>query len=460
MNTSGETKPVWVHHMPYDKYPQFPPLTKNIQTDVCIVGAGIAGISIAYELVNQGKRVTLIEARNVLSGESGRTAGHLSNALDDGYVKIEREHGLQGAQMAAESHTWALERIGEICKATGIDCEYHRLPGYEISPYPRGHASYQTQVTRLQKEVELAKKLGLPARFQDGLPVSGWDGSPEPGDGVIFADQATFHPTKYCVGVLDWLRRQPSFHCFVHTRMMSTRERDLVEVLTDGGYTITAADMVEAIYIPLQRLELVAEMQSMRTYCIAIRVPKGSVEDCLVGAGPYRYARCAECDDKDDYLVLGGCDHKVGQDDTRGRFAELETWTRERFTHAGSVDYQWSGQIFEPLDCVACIGKDPGQQHTYIVTGDSGNGLTHGVLAGKLIADEITGLDNPWAALYNPDRTVRASSVPRLLQHAMAHYQSWVQPDVKDIEDVAVGSGGVIEEDPLAPVAVYRDEGD
>ena len=55
MNTSGETKPVWVHHMPYDKYPQFPPLTKNIQTDVCIVGAGIAGISIAYELVNQGQ---------------------------------------------------------------------------------------------------------------------------------------------------------------------------------------------------------------------------------------------------------------------------------------------------------------------------------------------------------------------------------------------------------------------
>ncbi|PWY67121.1 gamma-glutamylputrescine oxidoreductase [Aspergillus sclerotioniger CBS 115572] len=458
MNTSGESDPVWVHHVPYDKYPHFPPLTENMTTDVCIVGAGIAGISIAYELVNRGKKVTMIEARQVLSGETGRTAGHLSTALDDGYAMIEKEHGFNGARIAAESHAWAIERVGQICKSIGIDCDYRRLPGYEISPYPRGHPSYHAHVARLKQEVKLARTLGLPATFHHDLTVQGWNGSLDHGEGAKFADQATFHPTRYCVGVLDWLRKQSNFHCFAHTRMMSMHESEVVEVHTKGGYTITAADMVEATCIPLQRLGVAAEMQSMRTYCIAIRIPKGSIEDCLIGAGPYRYARCTQCDDKEDYLVLGGCDHKVGLENTRGRFAQLETWARERFTNAGTVDYKWSGQVFEPSDCMACIGKDPGQHHTYIITGDSGNGLTHGVLAGKMIADEIEGVDNPWASLYNPDRTIQASSVPRLLQHAVTHYQGWVQPDVKDIEDLAVGSGGVIKEDPLAPVAVYKDE--
>ncbi|KAE8394873.1 hypothetical protein BDV23DRAFT_179260 [Aspergillus alliaceus] len=106
----------------------------------------------------------------------------------------------------------------------------------------------------------------------------------------------------------------------------------------------------------------------------------------------YKYIRFTDCDGNNDYLVIGGCDHKVGQDQVEGRFQELETWVRKRFTKAGSVDYKWSGQVFEPVDYMAFIGKNQGMSHIYVVTGDSGNGLTHGILAGKLIADEIDGV--------------------------------------------------------------------
>lgn len=133
LNTSGETDPVWVHQVPYSVHPQFPRLGRDIEADVCIVGGGIAGISIAYELVNRGTNVTLLEARHALSGESGRTSGQLSNALDDGYVDIAKKHGKDHARIAAESHTWALNRVGEISKQLNIDCEYRYLPDYEIS---------------------------------------------------------------------------------------------------------------------------------------------------------------------------------------------------------------------------------------------------------------------------------------------------------------------------------------
>lgn len=124
MDTSGNTEPVWIHTEPYSKRPSFPKLESNLETDVCIVGAGIAGISTAFELVKRGYKVAIVEAREVLSGETGRTSGHLASALDDGYLEIAKKHGTSGAKNAADSHAWALHRVGEISKELGIECEY------------------------------------------------------------------------------------------------------------------------------------------------------------------------------------------------------------------------------------------------------------------------------------------------------------------------------------------------
>lgn len=163
---------------------------------------------------------------------------------------------------------------------------------------------------------------------------------------MIVANQATFHPTRYLAGVLAWLKKQPNFQCYTHTRVMSVSEKGVellglghktVEIQTESGHTVKANNAVEATCVPLQKLSVIVELEFHRTYCIAVRVPKGSVEDCLLydNAEAYKYVRLTECDDKDDYMIVGGCDHKVGQEDTTPRFGELETWTRERFPQAG-----------------------------------------------------------------------------------------------------------------------------
>ncbi|KAF2146545.1 uncharacterized protein K452DRAFT_282719 [Aplosporella prunicola CBS 121167] len=473
MLTSGETDPVWIHLEPYKNHPRFPKLEQDIETDVCIVGSGIAGISTAYELVVRGHNVVMIEAREVLSGETGRTSGHLSNALDDGYEQIEKKHGFEGAKQAAESHSWALARVGEISEKLGIKCEYRQLPGYEISQYPKGQKEHDDEIKELKSEVEKAKSLGLNVEYRDNFVVKGWDGAIDQRDAVIFQKQATFHPTQYLIGILKWLKEQPNFQCYTHTRMASLEEKGIevlgmgrktVKVETIDGKTITCSHAVEATVVPLQKLSVVAEMEYNRTYCIAIRVPKGSIEDCLIydNADAYKYVRFTQCDEKDDYLVVGGCDHKVGQEDTGGRFEELEQWVRQRFTHAGTVDYKWSGQIYEPVDYMAFIGKNPHQKHTFIVTGDSGNGLTHGVLAGRLIADEIEEKPNPWSKLYDPNRTGSiVKSLPTMLAHDAQinmQYKRFLQSDITDIEDLAPGTGGVLNPTLSKPVAVYKDE--
>jgi glycine/D-amino acid oxidase-like deaminating enzyme/nitrite reductase/ring-hydroxylating ferredoxin subunit len=473
MQTSGITDPVWIHLDPFTDRSQPSPLKEDIETEVCIVGAGISGISIAYELVSRGHEVTLIEARDVLSGETGRTSGHLASALDDGYVQIKKKHGLSGAKAAAESHVWAIDRVGEISKALGIDCEYRKLNAYQVSQHVRGTKEHEQELQELKKEVEQAQELGLDATFDENLTIKGWDGEVDQRGGATFANQATFHPTQYVGGVLKWLNEQPKFQLFTNTRMMSVTEeglemlgfgRKVVKIETESGHTIKCDHAVEATCSPLQKLSIIVEMEYYRTYCIAIRVPKKYIEDCLLYdvADAYKYIRLTACDESDDYLVVGGGDHKVGQEETTGRFEELEEWTRERFTKAGIVDYKWSGEVLEPVDHVAFIGLNQGMKHTYVVTGDSGNGLTHGVLAGRLIADEIEGSENPWSKLYNPSRLQSiVKSLPSMVSHDIqvnAQYKRFLQTDITDIEDLGPGCGGVLNVGKGNPIAVYKDE--
>lgn len=371
--------------------------------------------------------------------------------------------------MAVDSHTYAINRIGEISKKLGIDCEYRQLPGYEISQYERGQDGHQEDVEDFKEEAKIMRELGMEASYQEGFAVRGWDGKVDQRDAQIYTGQATFHPTKYILGVLKWLTEQPNFQCYTRTRVMSIEEKGLlnkeVKIGTESGQTVTCADAVEATNIPLQKLSVVAQLTYYRTYCIAIRVPKGSIEDCLLydSQDPYNYVRFTACDDKDDYLIIGGKDHQVGQEDEADqRYKDLESWVRARFTQAGSVDYKWSGQTLEPIDYTAFIGKNQGNSHIYINTGDFGNGLTHGVIAGRLIADEIMGIPNEWSKLYNPKRIPPLSKMPDMLAHDVQinmQYKRFLQSDVKDIEDILPGSGGVLNPVAQKPMAVYKDEG-
>ncbi|KAI4205126.1 MAG: hypothetical protein LQ346_001523 [Caloplaca aetnensis] len=469
LDTSGENDAVWVHLEPYSKRPQYKSVTEDLTTDVCVIGSGIAGVSVAYELVMRQVNVVMLEAREILSGESGRTSGHLSSGIDSGFTELASKRGKEAAQVAVDSHTFAINRVGEISKNLGIDCEYRQLPAYEVSQYERGQDGHEEDVQEFKEEAQLMRELGMNAEYKEGFAVKGWDGKVDQRDAQVYTGQATFHPTKYILGVLKWLTEQPNFRCYTRTRVISVEEKGLlskeVKVRTEGGQTVTCRDAVEATCIPLQKLSVVAELVYYRTYCIAIRVPKGSIEDCLIydSMDPYHYVRFTACDDKDDYLILGGNDHKVGQEDEADeRYKELESWVRARFTQAGTVDYKWSGQILEPVDYTAFIGKNQGNSHIYICTGDFGNGLTHGVLAGRLIADEITSVSNPWSKTYNPKRIPPLSKIPDTISHDIeinTQYKRLLHADVKDIEDIQPGSGGILNPTAKKPMAVYKDEG-
>ena len=105
-------------------------LKESIRTDVCIVGAGIAGLTTAYLLAREGRSVVVLDDGFSGGGMTGRTTAHLSNAYDDRYVEIEKLHGEDGSRLTAESHTAAIEKISEIVAAEKIDCDFEWVDGF------------------------------------------------------------------------------------------------------------------------------------------------------------------------------------------------------------------------------------------------------------------------------------------------------------------------------------------
>ena len=124
---SGETVSPW---WATGGTPRLRPLDADARADVCVVGAGIAGLTTAYMLAVEGRDVIVLDDGPVAGGETGRTTAHLTNALDDRYYELERLHGERGARLAAESHTAAVDLIEQIVSEEKIDCDFERLDGY------------------------------------------------------------------------------------------------------------------------------------------------------------------------------------------------------------------------------------------------------------------------------------------------------------------------------------------
>jgi glycine/D-amino acid oxidase-like deaminating enzyme/nitrite reductase/ring-hydroxylating ferredoxin subunit len=453
---SGQTASVW---MATGDVPGGEPLGADARVDVCVVGAGIAGLTVGYLLAREGRKVLLLDDGPVAGGETARTTAHLVNALDDRYYELERLHGTHGARLAAESHTAAVDLIEEIVEAEKIDCDFERLDGYLcVGP---GQSTEQ-----LGEELRAAHRAGLTeVTYVERVPFDGYDF----GAALRFPYQGQFHILKYMTGLAEAFKRRGGR---LHTRTHADKIEggDEARVNTSGGFTVTSGAVVVATNTPVNDVISIHTKQApYRTYVVGARVPVGSVPRMLLWdtEDPYHYVRLQTLQDDagtatHDVLIVGGEDHKTGQaEDFEERFRRLEKWTRERFPSVESFEYHWSGQVMEPVDGLAFIGRNPSDAaNVFIATGDSGNGMTHGTIAGRLLTDLILGRDNAWATLYDPARiSLRAGAefARENLNVAAQYADHLTGGEVESSEEIAPGAGAILRRG-LKKVAVRRDE--
>ncbi|WP_306591131.1 FAD-dependent oxidoreductase [Geothrix sp. 21YS21S-4] len=448
-----ESRSLWMT----EAIPLPPALDRSVEADVCVVGAGIAGLTTAYLLARAGKSVVVLDKGPIGGGQTERTTAHLANAIDDRYVQIERLHGREGARLAAESHTEAIAWIEHIAEQEKIACDFLRVDGHLfLSP--------GDPLDLLMNELEAARRAGLSqVELLERAPLAGFDTGPC----LRFPAQAQFHPLKYLAGLARGFTRLGG-RIFSEAPVEKVAGGKVAAVTTRGGQTVTAAAVVVATNSPINDMFAMHTKQyAYRTYAISAPIPRGSVPLGLYWdtQEAYHYVRVQPGgDDATDFLIVGGEDHHTGHDDEgTARYGKLEAWARERFPTMGKVAFRWSGQVLETIDGLAFIGRNPmDADNVFIITGDSGMGMTHGTLGGILVSDLILGRKETegWAKLYEPSRkTLRALGTFAKEASQMAwQYTDWLTPgEVASADEIPTGSGAILRRG-LAKVAAYRDE--
>jgi glycine/D-amino acid oxidase-like deaminating enzyme/nitrite reductase/ring-hydroxylating ferredoxin subunit len=440
--------------------PAFPSLSQDERADVCIVGAGMAGLTTAYLLRKAGKSVIVLDDGPILSGETERTTAHLATVLDERFFELERLHGEDGAKLAVESHAAGIDTIERIVREERIDCDFERVDGYLFN-------APDQPADLLDRELAGARRAGLTEiEMVERAPLVSFN----TGRALLFRRQAQFHPLKYLAALAQSIVRDGG-RIFTETHATKIVGGRSAHVETSGGRTVACDAIVMATNTPVNDWLLIhAKQAAYRTYVIGVALPVGTVPRALYWdtGDPYHYVRLAGMKGggtapAQEILIVGGEDHKTGQaDDADARYARLEQWTRERFPMATEIRFRWSGQVMEPVDGLAFIGRHPvDHDNIYLVTGDSGSGMTHGTIAGLLLTDLIRGRENRWAQLYNPSRVTLAAVTEFAKETAnMAlQYASWLTDgDMEKDCLVPLGTGAIVR-DGRTKIAVYRDAG-
>jgi glycine/D-amino acid oxidase-like deaminating enzyme len=404
--------------------------------------------------------------------------------------------GKDGAAMAAESHTKAIDFIESVILKEKINCDFERVDGYLFS-------SSKDDRETLYKELDATQSAGLATELVPKSPLTSFDTGPS----IKFPNQAQFHPLKYLQGLSKLISSNKNCSIFTETHVQEVSE---TAVKTSDGYEIKAKDIVIATNAPIiDKVSKIYDKQiPYRTYVIGVLIKKGSVPKGLYWdtgdkeskntIQPYHYIRIqrlgkdedvktsdldnelgskVKANDDNDYdlLIIGGEDHKTGnENDVVERHNRLESWAKQRFP-IKKILYKWSGQVMEPIDSLAFIGTNPmseseNKNNIFIATGDSGNGMTHGTITGILLSDLITGKQNKWSELYNPSRDI--SKTTRQKSNSDSETTSSIDkqskeennpttinktPDKSFIDSLPPEQGAILEENPDNPIAVYKD---
>ena len=429
-------------------------LTGDIAADVVIVGAGIAGLTTAYLLAKEGRNVAVLDAGDGQGGETARSTAHVTAVLDDRYYDLSFRFGAREAEIIAESHMAAINRMEAIIREERIDCGFARCEGYLTAGTPERSPD-------IMREAEAALAAGFAdRRVFSAVPIAG---VAVQGPALRFPQQAQINPAKYMAELAGAVVSRGG-RIFTDTRVVAVKDGMPVEVTTENGARVHAAAAVVTTHTPVNdRVTMHTKQAAYRTYAIACTLTGNAMPPFLLWdvEEPYHYVRTMRDGDA-NFLIIGGEDHKTGQaNDADERYAALEAWAARRFPAIGPVAFRWSGQVMEPVDRLAFIGRNPGDNNVYIATGFSGNGMTYGTISGILIRDLIDGRDNHWAEIYDPSRKPLNATKEYLRENANAvacMVGDWVsRGEVKDVADIPPGEGAVMREG-LTKVATYRDE--
>ncbi|MCI8870426.1 MAG: FAD-dependent oxidoreductase [Lawsonibacter sp.] len=354
------------------RLPSFPPLEGNAETEVLIVGGGMAGVLCAYFLKQAGVDCLLLEAETLGGGVTGNTTAKITSQHGLIYHKLTRSRGAEAARLYLELNQAALERFRALCR--DMDCDFQEQDAFV----------YSRSRDKLEREAAALNALGFPARLAGELPL------PVPAAGAVcFPGQAQFHPLRFLAAIARGLPVHE------HTKVLELAPG---AAFTRRG-TVRADRIILATHFPMLNKHggYWLKLYQHRSYVLALR-------GAPAAGGMYvdEDERGLSFRDWGDLLLLGGGGHRTGKQG--GGWAELAAFAKKHYPQAREAG-RWAAQDCMSLDGIPYAGLySSGTEGLYTAAGFNKWGMTSSMAAALVLADLVQGKENPYAGLLSPSR--------------------------------------------------------
>ena len=369
------------------------PLEGDTETEVCIIGAGIFGLTTAYYLAKQGKKVIVLEKGEIGEKVSGNTTGKITSQHGLFYDHLISDYGKEYAKKYLVANEEAIENIKEIIKKEQIECELNMQNAYV-------YTTQEDEVIEIQKEVEAVQSLGKEARFvtQTELPF-------KIKRAIKFENQAQFHVRKYMIGLCKAILKQNQIYAYT-TVTDVVKEGEEYNIYTDRG-NVKAKYVVIATHYPIVNMPgfYFTKMYQSTSYLIAIETEKKLPQGMYISSKEPVYSfRTATYNGK-QILLIGGSEHKTGKAiEDNSNYEKLEKKAKELYPDC-KVLFRWNTRDCISLDKIPYIGEYSNiMKNMYVGTGFKKWGMTLSNIAGKIVSDKIMGKENKYEAIFDSTR--------------------------------------------------------
>lgn len=378
----------WFHEVPDTK--RFPSLEGNLRVDVAVVGAGVAGLSAAYFLAKAGKKVALIEAEHIVTGDTGYTTAFASHFLDSTDVTVR----------GWEASDRAIRLLKETALLEKISCDWEDVDGIEFS--------HKADLSEFRRDYDAFVKIDGSIEYREGEQTTEILGFPANAVFRKAGSEGQFHIRKFLIGLAERAKNL-GVEIFEESEVTGFAPGAPVAITTKNG-SVESDWLVVAAGNPPKKLfpEVAKHLTPSVTYVLHVRFPEGKPfgkkllwDDLL----PYHYFRWLN----DEELILGGEDRVLSPGSSRPSgdpHQALETWLRGiAGPNPFSVVNRWQGSLFSTPDIFPILGPHSAYgENVIFLTGWGGNGITLGFLSGAIAHDIIEKREFPFRDLFSINR--------------------------------------------------------
>lgn len=454
----------------------------NLYADVCVIGAGICGLSTAYYLTKSGLKVVVVDKSEIGEKTSGHTTAKITSRHGLIYDYLIKTYGIEFALDYFKANECAISNIKSIIDTEKIDCDFEYKDNYIFS-YNKNDLDkltsevealnliysyiYGSKTEDVSHFAKLVYNCELPFDIVGAIKTNG---------------QAQFHPLKYMNGLADCIEKYGGnifTNCLVQdvNKMEDVFGVEVQSLRDDESYIITSKYVVLASHYPFINLPgfYFSKMYQASSYAIALETDESFPDDMYITASePTLSFRTVKCQDK-RLLLVGGGNHKTGFSPDSNSFygySFLENEIDKMFENY-NILYKWDTRDCITLDKIPYIGEFSSfMPNMFVATGFNKWGMTSSnvsanIIAGKIFSrenfseqDDLIKFSNKFSYVFDSTRVHPIKNIGEVKNMAIQTFHSFVGSRLKipkeNLDKIRNDNGGIIYFDGHT-VGVYKD---